>query len=36
MVQGEYVTRTRKKRAFVDDWAGPDHTNWGADIKPND
>ena len=24
------------KRAFVDDWAGPNHTNWGADIKPND
>ena len=24
------------KRAFVDDWPGPDHTNWGADIKPND
>jgi arylsulfatase len=20
-------------RAFVDQWAGPDHTNWGADIK---
>ena len=22
------------KRAFVDDWPGPDHTNWGEDIKP--
>jgi hypothetical protein len=22
------------QRAFVDDWPGPDHTNWGADIKP--
>ena len=21
------------QRAFVDDWTGPDHTNWGADIK---
>jgi arylsulfatase len=20
-------------RAFVDEWTGPDHTNWGADIK---
>lgn len=24
------------KRAYVDDWTGPDHTNWGADIKPAD
>ena len=24
------------KRTFVDDWNGPDHTNWGQDIKPND
>jgi arylsulfatase len=22
------------RRAFVDDWPGPDHTNWGQDIKP--
>ena len=22
------------KRTFVDDWPGPDHTDWGADIKP--
>ncbi len=22
------------QRAFVDDWPGPDHTNWGQDIKP--
>ena len=21
------------QRAFVDDWTGPDHTNWGEDIK---
>jgi arylsulfatase len=21
-------------RAFVDDWPGPDHTDWGADINP--
>lgn len=21
------------ERAFVDEWKGPDHTNWGADIK---
>jgi arylsulfatase A-like enzyme len=24
------------KRAYVDDWNGPDHTNWGADIKVKD
>jgi hypothetical protein len=23
------------KRAFVDEWTGPDHTNWGQDIKPD-
>jgi arylsulfatase A-like enzyme len=23
------------QRAYVDDWTGPDHTNWGADIKAN-
>jgi arylsulfatase A-like enzyme len=22
------------QRAFVDEWPGPDHTNWGQDIKP--
>jgi arylsulfatase len=22
------------QRAFVDEWTGPDHTNWGQDIKP--
>ncbi|HEX3655443.1 MAG TPA: arylsulfatase [Pirellulales bacterium] len=22
-------------RAFVDDWPGPDHTAWGADLKPD-
>ena len=22
------------ERAFVDEWPGPDHTNWGQDIKP--
>ena len=22
------------ERAFVDEWNGPDHTNWGQDIKP--
>jgi arylsulfatase len=21
-------------RAFIDEWTGPDHTDWGADIKP--
>ena len=21
-------------RAFVDEWTGPDHTNWGEDIRP--
>jgi len=20
--------------SFVDDWPGPDHTNWGQDIRP--
>ncbi|MFZ4764074.1 MAG: arylsulfatase [Roseimicrobium sp.] len=24
------------KRSFVDDWPGPDHTNWGQDIKVKD
>jgi len=24
------------KRAYVDEWTGPDHTNWGADIKVKD
>ena len=23
------------QRAFVDDWPGPDHTNWGQDIVPS-
>jgi arylsulfatase len=23
-----------QQRAFVDEWTGPDHTNWGHDIKP--
>jgi arylsulfatase len=23
------------KRSFVDEWPGPDHTDWGQDIKPN-
>jgi arylsulfatase len=22
-------------RSYVDDWPGPDHTDWGADINPN-
>jgi arylsulfatase A-like enzyme len=22
------------RRTFVDDWPGPDHTDWGEDIKP--
>ena len=22
------------ERTFVDDWPGPDHTDWGMDIKP--
>jgi arylsulfatase A-like enzyme len=23
-----------QQRAFVDDWTGPDHTNWGGDMRP--
>jgi hypothetical protein len=22
------------RRTFVDEWPGPDHTEWGEDIKP--
>jgi len=22
------------QRTYVDDWNGPDHTDWGQDIKP--
>ena len=24
-----------QRRTFVDPWPGPDHTNWGQDIKPD-
>ena len=30
----ETAWTTWAKRSFVDEWPGPDHTDWGMDIKP--
>ena len=30
----EAAWKSWQRRAFVDEWTGPDHTNWGHDIRP--
>jgi len=30
----EAAWKAWQARAFVDEWPGPDHTNWGQDILP--
>jgi arylsulfatase len=30
----EAAWKSWQRRAFVDEWTGPDHTNWGEDIRP--
>jgi arylsulfatase len=30
----ETAWKAWQRRAFVDEWTGPDHTNWGEDIRP--